>query len=50
VGLICDGYREIGRIAERQRDDKLALGWKPQIDLETGIRPAYEDFLMGLCT
>ena len=23
----------------------LALGWKPQIDLETGIRLAYEDFL-----
>ena len=23
----------------------FALGWKPQIDLETGIRLAYEDFL-----
>ena len=23
----------------------LALGWKPQIDLQTGIRLAYEDFL-----
>ena len=23
----------------------LAMGWKPQIDLETGIRLAYEDFL-----
>lgn len=23
----------------------LALGWKPRIDLETGIRGAYEDFL-----
>ena len=23
----------------------LALGWKPQVDLETGIRLAYEDFL-----
>jgi GDP-L-fucose synthase len=24
------------------------LGWKPQIDLETGIRLAYDDFLKGL--
>jgi len=23
----------------------LALGWKPQIDLESGLRLAYEDFL-----
>ncbi len=23
----------------------FAMGWKPQIDLETGIRLAYEDFL-----
>ena len=23
----------------------FALGWKPKIDLETGIRLAYEDFL-----
>ena len=23
----------------------LALGWRPQVDLETGIRRAYEDFL-----
>ena len=23
----------------------LALGWRPQVDLETGIRLAYEDFL-----
>jgi GDP-L-fucose synthase len=23
----------------------FALGWKPQVDLETGIRLAYEDFL-----
>ncbi len=23
----------------------LALGWKPQVDLRTGIRLAYEDFL-----
>jgi GDP-L-fucose synthase len=23
----------------------LAMGWRPQIDLETGIRLAYEDFL-----
>jgi len=23
----------------------LALGWKPEIDLETGIRLAYADFL-----
>ena len=23
----------------------LALGWKPQVDLETGMRLAYEDFL-----
>ena len=22
-----------------------ALGWKPQVDLETGIRLAYQDFL-----
>src|SRR5204862_8154384 len=26
----------------------FALGWKPQIDLETGIRLAYEDFLKTL--
>ena len=45
MGLISVGYREIGRSAERQSDDKSALGWKPQIDLETGIRLAYEDFL-----
>ena len=24
----------------------FALGWRPQVDLETGIRLAYEDFLM----
>jgi nucleoside-diphosphate-sugar epimerase len=23
----------------------FALGWKPQIDLETGVRLAYQDFL-----
>ena len=23
----------------------FALGWKPRVDLETGIRLAYEDFL-----
>jgi nucleoside-diphosphate-sugar epimerase len=23
----------------------FALGWKPQVDLETGIRLAYADFL-----
>ena len=23
----------------------FALGWRPQVDLETGIRLAYEDFL-----
>jgi GDP-L-fucose synthase len=23
----------------------LALGWRPQVDLESGIRLAYEDFL-----
>ena len=23
----------------------FALGWRPQTDLETGIRLAYEDFL-----
>ncbi len=23
----------------------LALGWKPEVDLEKGIRLAYEDFL-----
>ena len=23
----------------------LALGWKPQIDLETGIRRVYDDFV-----
>jgi len=27
-------------------DSRLrAMGWKPRIDLETGIRLAYEDFL-----
>jgi GDP-L-fucose synthase len=25
----------------------FALGWRPQVDLETGIRLAYEDFLHG---
>ena len=23
----------------------FALGWRPQVDMETGIRLAYEDFL-----
>jgi len=23
----------------------FALGWKPKVDLDTGIRLAYEDFL-----
>jgi len=23
----------------------LALGWRPQVDLEAGVRLAYEDFL-----
>src|SRR5438445_3082790 len=27
------------------RSRLLALGWRPQVDLETGIRRAYEDFL-----
>jgi GDP-L-fucose synthase len=26
----------------------LALGWRPQVDLETGIRLSYEDFLKRL--
>jgi len=26
-----------------------ALGWKPQVDLETGIRLAYQDFLKNYC-
>jgi GDP-L-fucose synthase len=26
----------------------FALGWKPKVDLETGIRLAYEDFLAKL--
>ena len=26
----------------------FALGWRPQVDLETGIRLAYEDFLKKL--
>ena len=26
----------------------FVLGWKPQIDLETGIRRAYDDFLKSL--
>ena len=25
----------------------FVLGWKPQVDLERGIRLAYEDFLRG---
>ena len=28
----------------------FALGWKPQVDLETGIRLAYEDFLRRFST
>jgi GDP-L-fucose synthase len=28
----------------------FALGWKPQVDLETGIRLAYEDFKTKLKT
>lgn len=27
----------------------LALGWRPEIDLKTGIRLAYEDFLKRFC-
>jgi GDP-L-fucose synthase len=26
----------------------LALGWRPQVDLKTGIRLAYKDFLKRL--
>ena len=28
----------------------FALGWRPQVELETGIRLAYEDFLKRFCT
>ena len=26
----------------------LALGWRPQVDLETGVRLAYQDYLKRL--
>ena len=45
-GIIWDTSKPDGTPRKLMDSSRLfALGWKPQIDLETGIRLAYEDYL-----
>jgi len=45
-GIVWDKSRPDGTPRKWMDSSRLfAMGWKPQIDLETGIRLAYEDFL-----
>jgi GDP-L-fucose synthase len=45
-GIVWDKSKPDGTPRKLMDSSRLfALGWKPQVDLETGIRLAYEDFL-----
>ena len=45
-GIVWDGSKPDGTPRKLMDSSRLfALGWKPQVDLETGIRLAYADFL-----
>src|SRR5438045_4148128 len=45
-GIVWDKSKPEGTPRKWMDSSRLfAMGWKPQIDLETGIRLAYEDFL-----
>src|ERR1043166_8149471 len=47
--LIWDKSKPDGTPRKLMDSSRLAaLGWKPQVDLETGIRAAYEDYLKHL--
>ncbi|MFY8216145.1 MAG: NAD-dependent epimerase/dehydratase family protein, partial [Chthoniobacterales bacterium] len=46
--LAWDASKPDGTMRKLMDNSKLsALGWKPQFDLEAGIRDAYADFLKG---
>lgn len=46
--IVWDASKPDGTPRKLMDNSRLfALGWKPQIDLPTGIRMAYEDFLKG---
>jgi GDP-L-fucose synthase len=45
-GIVWDKSKPDGTPRKLMDSSRLfALGWKPQVNLETGIRLAYEDFL-----
>ena len=45
-GIVWDTTKPDGTPRKLMDNSRLfALGWRPQVDLETGIRSAYEDFV-----
>jgi GDP-L-fucose synthase len=48
--IVWDNSKPDGTPRKVMDSSRLAaLGWKPQVDLETGIRLAYKDFLENFC-
>jgi GDP-L-fucose synthase len=44
--IVWDASKPDGTPRKLMDSSRLfALGWRPQVDLETGIRLAYEDFV-----
>jgi len=49
-GIVWDTSKPDGTPRKLMDSSRLfALGWRPQVDLETGIRLAYEDFTRRYC-